>query len=101
MNMTQVHIHIHRRTADAGFDESKHPRDGGKFSTKAGGGGEKAAPGSVQEARERFQAANAAYEKAVRAGNGTMAKQYAADRDKWKAAMQKRIERRKAAGAGK
>lgn len=36
--MTRVHIHIHRRTADAGFDESKHPRDGGKFATKAGGG---------------------------------------------------------------
>lgn len=36
--MTHVHIHIHRRTADAGFDESKHPRDGGKFATKAGAG---------------------------------------------------------------
>lgn len=44
--MRPVHVHIHRRTADiavsAGgsgkFDESKHKRDGGKFSSTEGQG---------------------------------------------------------------
>lgn len=37
-----LHIHIHKPTRDAGWDESKHPRkDDGKFGS---GGGKKAAP---------------------------------------------------------
>lgn len=33
----QIHIHRHQHTRDnAPFDESKHPRDGGKFASKPG-----------------------------------------------------------------
>lgn len=36
-----LHVHIHRSPArDAGWDESKHPRDGGKFASKPEGGTE-------------------------------------------------------------
>lgn len=50
------HIHIHIGTRDAGFDESKHPRDHGKF-TSAGGGSSstataKAGSGAVKPASE-------------------------------------------------
>jgi hypothetical protein len=79
-----IHIYIHRAPArDAGFDESKHKRDHGKFSSTGGGGTVEshsaASAKHAENAKSDPNAANAASAHAVAArGLGLAQKAHAA-----------------------